>query len=175
MVAARAACFKARVDRDRHWLPTVDAWYTRSQVYPIENVVEVRISSANPAAPAQIRQHYRADGWLKVLSDGIGPWKGGRGARLIRARTPGGQSPPERLRCLPVPDHPAAALAEWLWETDERGECRIPNVPATSYEVRLLRIVGSEWVLVGAKRVTVPARREALVAVLVHLPASPGS
>lgn len=164
--------FKARVEADQDWLRTIDAWYTRSQVYPPENLVELRISSANPDAPALVAQHFQADGWLKVISDGIGHWDGPTGSLVVQAVGPSGVIPGRSYVCRLLPDDLAAFPDPGFeYETDANGECSFTAVGATGYDVHIMAYLSGELVVVGRGRVTVEAGRESRIDITINEPA----
>ena len=164
--------FKAIIEADQDWLRTIDAWYTRSQVYPPENVVELRISSANPDAPARVAQHFQADGWLKVVSDGIGHWDGPTGSLVVRAVGPSGVIPGRAYVCRLLPDDPAAFPDPGFeYETDENGECTFAAVGATGYDVQLMASLSGELVVVGQGRASVAGGRESRIDITINEPA----
>jgi len=149
------SAFAVRVDADQGWLKTIGAGYRGSGVLVTANVVQLRISSADPKTAALVVEHFAAHDWLEVESDGLAPWTGGSGVLVIHARDRNGK-PVAGLDCVPIPDDPNAYNSDTGWSTSDTGTCRIPDVGATTYRVELRRLVGTEWVAVGTGRVTVP-------------------
>jgi hypothetical protein len=131
--------FHEHVLADVGWLPSVDAHYVRSDVYDLFNHVELWISSRNPDAPAAILEHFGGSQWLRVYSDGRGPWDGPRGAFRIRLRDQAGRPvTAEDVTCHIVSDDPSAYLEGDLYPTVE-GDCWSESVGATGYSVTVTR------------------------------------
>jgi len=127
-----------RITRDRDWFPTIDATWRGTGVLIADNKVQVSISSANPDAAAEIMRHFDAAGRITVQSDGLGPWTGGRGDVVIVASGSGGL-PVAGLDCVLIPDIPTAyESGDMAWVTNSAGICRISNVGATTYTIRLV-------------------------------------
>jgi hypothetical protein len=155
------------IEADRGWFETIDASYVRSVALPIDNVVELRISSANPAAPDLVTEHFHGDGWLRVLSDGVGVWDGPRGDLRVQVTDAAGRRlQGADMMCLPIPDEPAAYRDGPVGVSFE-GVCRAFALGATSYDVQILQRAGDEWKVVARARTTIVADREVEIVIPV--------
>jgi hypothetical protein len=148
------------IEADRDWFETIKASYVRSATPAIDNVLEVRISSANPAAPDLVMQHFNGAGWLRVVSDGIGSWDGPRGDLRVQVTDATGRN----LRggdfmCLPIPDKPAAYV-DGPSGVSFDGVCRAFALGATGYEIQILERSGEDWIVVGRTDTTILAGQE---------------
>jgi hypothetical protein len=145
--------FAERVRNDIDWLPQIEAWPLGVDVHIGNNAVQLLISSANPDTAEEIAEHFGADGWLRVESDGIGRWTGPTGSLTVIAVGPEGRPPPT-LDCELVPDIRSAQPTE-QFGTDSDGRCHYRDIPAVGYTVNLRRSQGDTTVVVGTGRVNV--------------------
>ena len=159
----------SRVKGDTGWLEDIGATYDGGGIDTSENEVELRISSANPDAPRLIIEHFDAEEWLRVKSDGVGPWRGGYGRLEITVVAADG-TPVEDASCDPVPDVSSAySSGDMGWGTSEAGICSFP-VGATGYTVHISVDGPTGPVEVGSGRVTVPVDGVGRIRIVVTEP-----
>ena len=162
-----------QIEEARAWFMAAGAPLSFAEVALLDNEVVARVSSADPGAPAAIVEHFDGDGWLRVISDGVGPWNGGNGRLLVFVVDDRGHPvrPPEDEQwvCRATPDDPAA----WAGGPGELidGVCRFDGeLGATWYTIDLLRRVATSEERVGHGTVEVVA--DTTVEVTIHLKAS---
>lgn len=120
------------------------------------NVVQLHVSSGEPDAAGRIARHYNAGDMLVVTSDGTGVTSvptGGLGGVVLDWL---GQ-PVAGLDVEVIGDIPGSGpRGDRGVETDSRGEFEVKDIPATSYEVRLLDPTAADGTyLEGAARTLV--------------------
>lgn len=106
------------------------------------NTIRLDVTGDQEAVPA-IRARYPV-AWLDVVWAGPHPWNGPRGDLRIRLQGANGE-PITATECRLKPIDPNV---EW-WDampygSDERGICRIDNIPAVDYSVSLHRWVDND-------------------------------
>lgn len=156
-----------RITDDQAWFSSIDAVWRGAGVLIPENRVQVSISSANVDAATEIERHFTAVGKIDVKSDGVGPWKGGRGDLVILASDRLGR-PVAQVDCVLIPDVPSAYdSGDSGWTTNTAGQCRIPNVGATGYTIQLIGHSDGSSRIEGEARIAVTANQTTTVRVVV--------
>lgn len=157
-----------RVVSERGWLATIGAAFINVGVHVDENLVVLRISSANPRASEQIVTHLAAQDRLRVESDGTGAKLLPPGTLQVTAVDALGRPVPD-LDCVPIPDVVGAYEGDIGYSTTAQGICQIP-VRASGYVVRLWAAVGTQLVEVGHGYTVVPPYGVGQVRIVVHSP-----
>lgn len=156
-----------KITADAPWFASIDAVWRGTGVDIPANRVRVSVWSSRADAAATIESHFKAAGKVEVVSDGVGPWLGGRGNVLILAVDAGGRPIPG-LECRLVADVPSAyESGDSAWVTNTVGQCRIPNVGATGYDVQLLSQELGSTRVAGEVRIRVSPNETTSVRVVV--------
>lgn len=148
-----------RVETERAWFAAAGAPLSFAEISEPHNDVVVYVSSADPNASAAIVKHFGGAGWLRVVSDGIGEWKGGTGVlRVIvvdRAGAPVAPGEDEEWHCQAKPDDPAAwAGGSGIVRPD--GVCAFSGpLGATGYDITIVRLAGVDERVIGHGRAVV--------------------
>lgn len=121
---------------DDHWLPA--NYHIMSAGVDVEhNNVALEVSSADPAAPAKIVAHFKADDDLVVSIDHTGAAVLPKGAMTGRAVDVSGK-PAAGLGVELVPDIPGVDTGEIGRATDADGAFELGDIAATGYLIRLV-------------------------------------
>lgn len=127
---------RREVDDQEAWFTTIGVAYDGTALDVRENRVSLRISSDNPAAPQLVLDHFRGADWLRVESDGVGPWTGGYGVLRVRVVSATGGPPPKSATCELEPDRPISfTLGDSGIGISNAGFCGFSRVPATDYDI----------------------------------------
>ena len=168
---ARSAAFEVR--RVPHSLEALDGF--AALVRSKEDLIEAsgaRLVAADPDVSGLVRVRYLAaddevgerisellgnPGWLSLEREGPMPWAGPRGSLVVRLIDAAGRPVPDVQCSWMAVDPTVDAQSALAYSTDERGECRIDHLPATSYSIELfVMLAGTGRVVVGTGHVTVP-------------------
>ena len=147
------------VRADTAWFESIDAWVAFAEVQPIDNRIELNLSSAHPGAVDLTLAHFGADGWLHVTSDGIGVWTGPTGALVVELVDANGNpvgGTDVFWKCRLVPREAAAYSGGSLALVNGRCESD-SSLGATTYDVTITRPDGAAEVVVATGTVVVPA------------------
>ena len=140
--AAELSGFKARLTSDEDWLASIGAVFESSLVDTPGNRIVLRISSKDARAPALIIDHFNGERWLRVQSDGVGPWSGPRGTLAVRVLSASGV-PVENAECVPEPDVGSAFESGDVGIlTSSEGWCVVSGVGATWFDVDIFVSLG---------------------------------
>ena len=160
-----------RIQAERAWFAAAGAPLSFAEISEPDNDVVAYVSSADPNAPAAIVKHFGGAGWLRVVSDGIGEWKGGTGVlRVIVVDKAGAQVAPsegEEWHCQVKPDDPAAwAGGSGIVGPD--GVCAFSGpLGATGYDITIVRLAGVDERVIGHGRAVVAKDRTTEVTIPV--------
>lgn len=160
--------FQARIEQEQDRLSDIGATYQGVGILIGENQLDLMVSSADPNAAQRIIEHFAAQEWLRVRSDGLGPWRGGYGSLEVTVVNADG-TPVTDATCRPVADASSAYLSEDLYGTSEAGTCSYSKVGATGYTVRIDGDSPTGPVEIGSGRVTVPAGGVGRVRIVVNV------
>jgi hypothetical protein len=163
-----------RIESERAWFTAAGAPLSFAEVSQPDNDVIAYVSSADPHVASTITSHFGGEGWLKVVSDGLGQWTGGTGDLRIQLVDPAGDAVgpkgDDEWHCKVKPDDPAA------WSggpgvAGPNGICTFSDpLGATGYDVTVVRLSGLDEQVIGRSRVTVVKDRTTDITIRVTEP-----
>lgn len=158
---------QAAISSDIAWFPANGAAFVSSGVFTMDNIVVVEISSADPAAPAKVMDHFGGQGKMRVDSDGTGVLLKPQGHLSGRVVDKAGK-PVEGADIEYSPLFDAGAIAGVGHVTGPDGRFDIGQVPAGRWRVEVWANGGP----IASAEVNVPpgGRGEAMIIMSGPLP-----
>ena len=163
-----------RISSDTDWFKTVDAAFSSAGLDEMTNQVDMEISSANPAAPALILQHFGVGpAVLRIESDGTGILLQPRGKVRGRVLLANGKPPPADSSLgldwspdVPAPGSGACGIGDMGFGVGQDGRFELPCAPG-GWTIKVFKETPNGRKLVGQGHVVVPPGLA--VNVVIHL------
>jgi hypothetical protein len=164
---AELARFAATVNDQQPWFATIGAELGFAGLDEGSNRVSVDYLAPSDDLTDAILQHFGRPDWLDLRYGGPIPWAGPRGRLTVRVTGKDGK-PIAGLVCEAVPRDPSInADTGNAFSTDEFGRCTDPDLPATTYLVRVSRLEGGDMVKLGEGEASVPPNGS--TAITIHI------
>jgi hypothetical protein len=152
-----------RIVNDRDWFKTIDAAFTGAGLDEMQNLVDLEISSANPAAPALILQHFGVGpAVLSIESDGTGIQLQPRGKVRGRVLLANGKPPPADSSLsldwspdVPPPGSGECGIGDMGFGVGQDGRFELPCAPG-GWTIKVFAETPNGRKLVGQGHVVVP-------------------
>lgn len=129
---------RSRIERAGDWFASMGIETTGTGLLVPDNVVTLRITSANTGAPHQIVDHFDAADMLRIRVT-LPPWHGPTGGLRIRVVGTDGV-PAAGVNCVPVALDPAASNVDAHAVTGQDGICAFDDLPSVTYDVRIAEL-----------------------------------